>query len=560
MAKQLTSVVAVVLVTLCKSRADLVFEPARLPLAVLVAGQSETLRHELVLRNSGITPEDVHVAAQCDDNLSPHQAPWLETSVRNFTLAPSAVKGFNITFTAGALTQGVHSSRICAFKQTDSDTKSGLNPTPLAQIPIQAKVLCSQRGNSSSNQSSCGISIRQLALLKPLLRSEPGAPVLPSQTAELFFEAAVTFNHYPWPEWSSAADASKDVMVSNGTGNVYNVTAWPVGNSCGTYLIRGSTAVTTSSAGAVPTLTLQISISKHAFNSSNMTGDLVVASLRPPANALPCHLQQQIDADSLQVMGALPFLPSPKGPWSPIVTPFSLPPAYLVQGSANNTAQNVLILENAGGIDHSVQVVTNCYNESSAGARVPWLSLSAKDVEVPFKSSKSINLTYHAEGLAAGTYRAQLCLFADYSYGAVSSVVQVQLQVLCSRYQGYESSPPGCTIRFSEVHPLYFVRPINGSVSIPPIPTVFTADLAFNRPVLGPQSRNSLYGMLSGQGVPDGRIDAFEEDTSQGATCGMYHFQGWKSNDDNANRNVTVQVAGLYDITHMLNACSAQAD
>lgn len=89
--------------------------------------------------------------------------------------------------------------------------------------------------------------------------------------------------------------------------------------------------------------------------------------------------------------------------------------------------------------------------------------------------------------------------------GAVSSVVQVQLQVLCSRYQGYESSPPGCTIRFSEVHPLYFVRPINGSVSIPPIPTVFTADLAFNRPVLGPQSRNSLYGMLSGQGVPDGR-------------------------------------------------------
>lgn len=56
------------------------------------------------------------------------------------------------------------------------------------------------------------------------------------------------------------------------------------------------------------------------------------------------------------------------------------------------------------------------------------------------------------------------------------------------------------------------------------------------------------------------RIDAFEEDTSQGATCGMYHFQGWKSNDDNANRNVTVQVAGLYDITHMLNACSAQAD
>lgn len=97
-----------------------------------------------------------------------------------------------------------------------TDTKSGLNPTPLAQIPIQAEVLCSQRGNSSSNKSSCGISIRQLALLKPLIRSEPGAPILPSQTAELFFEAVVTFNHYPWPEWNSIADASQDVMVSNG--------------------------------------------------------------------------------------------------------------------------------------------------------------------------------------------------------------------------------------------------------------------------------------------------------------------------------------------------------
>lgn len=66
-------------------------------------------------------------------------------------------------------------------------------------------------------------------------------------------------------------------------------------------------------------------------------------------------------------MGALPFLPSAKGPWSPIVTPFSLAPAYLVEGSANNTAQNVLSLENAGGVDHSVQVVTNCYNESRWG-------------------------------------------------------------------------------------------------------------------------------------------------------------------------------------------------
>ena len=88
-------------------------------------------------------------------------------------------------------------------------------------------------------------------------------------------------------------------------------------------------------------------------------------------------------------------------------------------------------------------------------------------------------------------------------------MVQVQLLVLCSRYQGYESSSPGCTIKFSEVAPAYPVNATSdGSVYNPPIPTVFTVDLAFNRPVLGPQSRNSLYGMLNAQGVPDGRCVA----------------------------------------------------
>lgn len=67
---------------------------------------------------------------------------------------------------------------------------------------------------------------------------------------------------------------------------------------------------------------------------------------------------------SLLEIQALPFLPSPRGTWSPIVKPFSLQPAYLVEGSANDTAHAVLGLENSQAIDHSVQVVTNCYNES----------------------------------------------------------------------------------------------------------------------------------------------------------------------------------------------------
>ena len=53
----------------------------------------------------------------------------------------------------------------------------------------------------------------------------------------------------------------------------------------------------------------------------------------------------------------------------------------------------------------------------SAGSHVPWLGISSQDMLVPFNGSETIGLTYHGEGLAAGTYRAQLCLFADYSYG-----------------------------------------------------------------------------------------------------------------------------------------------
>lgn len=44
---------------------------------------------------------------------------------------------------------------------------------------------------------------------------------------------------------------------------------------------------------------------------------------------------------------------------------------------------------------------------------------------MPFNSSQAINLTYRGEGLAAGTYRAQLCLFADYSYGKPRNYMEI---------------------------------------------------------------------------------------------------------------------------------------
>lgn len=49
--------------------AELFFEPASLPLAVLVSDHSETLQHEVLIRNFDTKAVDVHVAAQCDSNL-----------------------------------------------------------------------------------------------------------------------------------------------------------------------------------------------------------------------------------------------------------------------------------------------------------------------------------------------------------------------------------------------------------------------------------------------------------------------------------------------------------
>lgn len=60
--------------------------------------------------------------------------------------------------------------------------------------------------------------------------------------------------------------------------------------------------------------------------------------------------------------------------------------------------------------------------------------------------------------------------------------------------------------------------------------------------------------------VSDGtqcRFISLEEDTSQGLNCGMYDVLGKTVTNGERTPNVTVQVAGLYDITHMLNACSA---
>lgn len=80
--------------------------------------------------------------------------------------------------------------------------------------------------------------------------------------------------------------------------------------------------------------------------------------------------------------------------------------------------------------------VCSCPHEAvllcSAGKAVSWLSLSEQDVLLPANGSETINLTYKADDIAAGTYRAQLCLFSDFSYGRqVSWVPSVHLNLDC---------------------------------------------------------------------------------------------------------------------------------
>ena len=80
----------------------------------------------------------------------------------------------------------------------------------------------------------------------------------------------------------------------------------------------------------------------------------------------------------------------------------------------------------------------------SAGDAIPWLALSRKDVALPANTSQDIVLAYNAAGVAAGTYRAQLCLFAYYSYSE-PAVLAIRLcpvkhlvsgcYKICSRYK-----------------------------------------------------------------------------------------------------------------------------
>lgn len=105
----------------------------------------------------------------------------------------------------------------------------------------------------------------------------------------------------------------------------------------------------------------------------------------------------------------------------------------------------------------SLGAVCNCLHAPvllcSAGTPIPWLSLSKQDILLPANGSETINLTYSAGDMAAGTYRAQLCLFSDFSYGRQFSVVcSVHLNFDCVQKIMLRLQQSSCSFRLASTN------------------------------------------------------------------------------------------------------------
>ena len=159
---------------------------------------------------------------------------------------------------------------------------------------------------------------------------------------------------------------------------------------------------------------------------------------------------------------------------------------------------------------------------------------------------------------------ARLC---SSSAGSVSSIVQVQLIVLCSRYNHYETAPAGCNITFANISaassssspasspssspssPSAASLDVTGSSLGPlagsPAPeaaspspqaasqstaagqrVTFSGTVAFDRPVVGAQSLQSLAGMMYAGGVANGRCGH-----AGASACDHLHFvfDAWRA-------------------------------
>ena len=73
---------------------------------------------------------------------------------------------------------------------------------------------------------------------------------------------------------------AKCELMAAGEGSIYNLTLWPPGNSCGTYLLRGTTPVATAGATTNSTQMLRISsiATADVTSGANATGSTIAVS------------------------------------------------------------------------------------------------------------------------------------------------------------------------------------------------------------------------------------------------------------------------------------------
>ena len=113
-----------------------------------------------------------------------------------------------------------------------------------------------------------------------------------------------------------ADSVDQGCVVYVGAGSVYNATLSPPNNQCGTYTLRGTTPLSSTS-------------DRTEASSLNIT---VLAAANATATSGNCAVQTQIDSSDLPSIAAPPVEASGAvNKWSPTIRPFSLQPVYLVQ-------------------------------------------------------------------------------------------------------------------------------------------------------------------------------------------------------------------------------------
>lgn len=84
-------------------------------------------------------------------------------------------------------------------------SSTGTTTPTLATLSVSITVQCARFARSESSSPACSINITQTAKLRAS-----------GQAPELFFEASLALNKYPWPAGNTSAAVQQSIVVNNG--------------------------------------------------------------------------------------------------------------------------------------------------------------------------------------------------------------------------------------------------------------------------------------------------------------------------------------------------------